>query len=727
MKDRDLKAVFLRIAVHPMAACLLLMAVTATAFWPVTQAGFLNFDDPEYVTENPRVQNGLTWGGIVWALTTHYASNWHPLTWASHMLDVTLFGEGAAGPHCVNLLLHALNSILLFLCLRRMTGAHWRSFLVAALFALHPLHVESVAWVSERKDVLSTFFLMLTLLAYGGYVEQFKVRSPRCRVWYGLALVCFGLGLMSKPMLVTLPFVLLLLDYWPLGRIKNAESGNAPRAPFLIPHSSFMLLEKLPFILLSAISCVVTMVAQRKAMAPLTGLPLGSRIENSLVSYTRYLGKAIWPAGLAVPYPHPTRWPEGQVILSGLLVLLLSVAVWWGRRRWPFALTGWFWFLGTLVPVIGIVQVGTQSMADRYTYVPLIGLFVVSIWGAAMVVGSMGRRGQLVGGVVAVLVLALCGVLTWRQAGYWHDTERLFRHVAAVSKDNFTALANIGTALFSRGELDEAIAYCRKAVEIKPDYADGLNNLGAALEKKGGSESIYRYREALRVSPGHSGAMYNLGNALLARGQSVEAAECFEAVVQLKPDHLEARNNLANALLAQGRIDDAIAHYRQAFHLQPRNDKVLKNLGAALVKKGSLDEAAVYYRRALAVEPQDGTAHYALGLILALQSKWAKAIEHYTATVRTMPSNPEVQYNLGYAFRMAGKLPEAVVHLNEALRLQPKFALAHYNLACVLAQQGRREDAVKNLTEALREQPDYPEARRKLGELGLGEKDRDGK
>jgi protein O-mannosyl-transferase len=720
MESSDWKTVLRQALAHPAPACALLVVVTLAAFWPVTHAAFINFDDPDYVTENARVQAGVSWSGAAWALRAHYASNWHPLTWLSHMLDVSLFGKGAAGPHCVNLFLHSANGALLFLWLCRMTGVHWRSFLVAALFALHPLHVESVAWIAERKDVLSTFFWMLTLLMYGRYVEQSKVESAKSKTWYGLALVCFAFGLMSKPMLVTLPFVLLLLDYWPLSRFGLNTPG--PKLKTFLP----LIREKGPFFLLSAGSCAVTILAQRGAIQSLTGLPLGLRAANSVVAYVRYLGKAFWPAGLAIPYPYPPHWPEGQVILAGLLMAGLCAGAWWGRRRWPFLLTGWFWFLGGLVPVIGLVQVGTQAMADRYTYVPLIGLFVVIVWGAAALQGRW-RLPKTLPGLAAVLLLAACGVLTWRQASYWQDSERLFRHAAAVTKNNHTALANIAAALFARGELDEAISYCRKALEAKPDYPDALNNLGAALEKKGGAESMDYYREALRLNPFHSGALYNLGNALLARGRNAEAADCFAAVLRVKPDNLEARNNFANELLTIGRIDEAISQYRIALSLHPANDKVLKNLGAALVRKGKLDEASIYYRRALKVEPDDGTAHYALGLVLALQAKWDEAIQHYTASVRLLPPNPEVEYNLGYAFRMSRKLPEAVVHLGEALRLRPEFPLAHFNLACVLAQQARREEALAHLTEALRLQPDYPEARQKLVELNATPEDKDGK
>jgi protein O-mannosyl-transferase len=711
MEPRGWEGVWLRPMRYPAVACALLVGATGIAYWPVTQAGFTNYDDPEYVTTNSHVQAGLRWKGVVWAFQTFHASNWHPLSWLSHMLDVELFGRGAAAPHCVNLLLHLGSTVLLFLWLRRMSGAHWCSFLVAALFGLHPLHVESVAWVAERKDVLSTFFGMLTLLVYGRYVEQSRAQRPRCAAWYALALVCFALGLLSKPMLVTLPFVLLLLDYWPLRRFEWVKSGSglaALRAVFW---------EKIPFFLLSAGSCVLTALAQSRAMSPLARLSLGARAANALVSYARYLGKTLWPTGLAVPYQHPGRWDETEVALAALLVVGLCVGAWWARQRWGFLFTGWFWFWGTMIPVIGLVQVGSQAMADRYTYVPLVGLFIMVAWGAAEIRASWRVPAAPVG-VGAALLLVGCGLLTWRQAGYWQNSERLFRHAAAVTTGNYTALANIGVSLFDDGKLDEAMRYFRQALNIKPDYADALSDLGAALEKQGNNESVAYYQEALRIDPRHSAAWYNLGNAMAKRGRIREAAECFQTTLEIKPDHLEARNNLANALVSLGRMDEAVPQYRQALELNPQDVKVMKNLGAALVKQQKVEEAVFYYRQVLERETNDLDAHYALGLALALQNKWPEAIQHYGATLHYGANNPEVQYNLGYALRMQGRLDDAAVHLREALRLKPDFAWAHFNLACVLADQGRKDEAISHLQEALRLDPAYDAAKQQLRRLG---------
>ncbi len=688
----------------PGVVCLLLALSTLAVFWPVVGCGFLNYDDPSYFWDNDHVLGGLTWPNIVWAFRTFAASNWHPLTWLSHMLDVELFGRTPTVPHCVNLALHIANSWLLFLLLRRMTAAHWRSALVAALFALHPLHVESVAWVAERKDVLSTFFGLLCLWAYARFAEC-RMQNAECRnqeaaasvtqhathntphtsilhppssIFYLLSLLFFALGLMSKPMLVTLPLVMLLLDYWPLRRFEPLNINQQLSA------IGRLLWEKAPFLLLSAASSVVTVLAQRTAITPVAALSLPARFANTFVSYARYLGKTIWPVDLALPYPHPGTWPLIQVLMAGMLVGALCLAALLAARWIPFLLTGWFWFLGMLVPVIGVVQVGLQSMADRYTYMPLIGLFIIVAWGAVEVLAHWRLPKGAVGATIAA-GLVLCGLLARHQAGYWRKGERLFRHAAAVTKDNFVALNLIGISLEKERRLDEAIECYRSAIRMKPTYAD---------------------------------AQFNLGNALIARGQYTEAIASFEATLRLVPWYYEARNNLANTLLKLGRSDEAVTQYQLALEQAPDGGRIHENLAAILAARGKLEEAIGHYRQALALRPDNAGTHYALGLALALRGKWNEAIEQYTETLRLAPGNAEAQYNLGYALRVQKQLDEAMAHLGEALRLKPDFPLAHYNLGCVLADKGRPAEATAHLREAVRLQPDYPAAKQKLRELG---------
>jgi tetratricopeptide (TPR) repeat protein len=662
---------FQRAPSAPGVVCLLLAGSTLASYWPVLSCGFISLDDPTYFSDNAQVLGGLSWASVFWAFRSYYASNWHPLAWLSHMLDAEVFGKGAMGPHGVNLLFHIANALLLFFLLRKMTGAHWRSAFVAGLFALHPLHVESVAWISERKDVLSTFFGMLSLLAYARHVQESGVASLKSKAWYWLALACYSLGLMSKPMLVTLPFVMLLLDYWPLQRFRPS---HLPR----------LLWEKTPFMLMSAASSVVTVLAQKAAMASIIRLSMHQRVVNATVSYARYLGKTFWPLELALPYPHPGIWPVEEIALAAALTGAISVGAVLAARRFPFAFTGWFWFCGMLVPVIGLIQVGVQSMADRYTYMPLIGLFLVLVWGLAAAAARWRVPGPAVG-MAAATVLVLCGIRTHQQVGLWHDSERLFRHALAVTKDNSVALNVMGIALAQQGRLDEAVKYYRWSLQLQPTDAD---------------------------------AHFNLGNALVDQRQYAEAVASFEATLSLKPEYYEARNNLANTLVKLGRPGQAAEQYRLALKQQPDAARIHVNLAAILAGQGDYGAAALHYRRALKEMGDDAGIHYALGLALAMQGRWDEAIAHYNQTLRHWPDNPEAHYNLGYALRRSGRFPEAALHLGEALRLRPDFALAHYNLACVLADKNRPAEATAHLREALRLQPDYPEAKQKLRELG---------
>jgi Tfp pilus assembly protein PilF len=555
--------------------CVLLAVTVFLVFGQTLRYDFVNYDDDQYFYANPQVQHGLTWSGVAWAFQTTYAANWHPLTWLSLMLDVEVFGAGPTGPHLTNVLLHAANTVLLFLLLRRLSGAYWRSAFVAALFGLHPLHVESVAWVAERKDVLSGLFFLLTLLMYARYVEQSKAQSPKSRVFYGLALLFFVLGLMSKPMLVTVPFVLLLLDYWPLGRMTRFRIPVPQLSSF-----NHLLLEKLPFFALSVVSSAVTFVAQKGAIQPLAHISLGIRAVNATVSYVRYLYKMFWPVNLAIPYPHHGYWPFWVFVLSAALILAAVMFAIQFRRKFPFLITGWFWYLGMLVPTIGLVQVGMQSMADRYTYLPLIGVFILPAWGA----GELFERRRLptpaILGLV-LLILAACTARTLDQLQYWKNSETLFRHTVAVTKGNQIAYYNLGEYFFSQGQTDEAIDDYRKAIQIRPSYDDALNNLGAALAIKGElDEAIARIRESIHYRPDKADAYYNLGNVFVMQHKLNEAAGAYTEALRLKPDYPEAHNNLANVLLTQGHRDAAVQHYREALRLNPGHEGARRQLRA---------------------------------------------------------------------------------------------------------------------------------------------------
>jgi tetratricopeptide (TPR) repeat protein len=698
-------------ALHsPAFICLLLALGTLWIYGTAARNDFVNYDDPDYVTSNAQVQAGLTWANIRWAFTTGHASNWHPLTWISHMIDCQLFGQKPGPQHLMSVAFHVGNALLLFLVLRRMTGAHWQSAFVAALFALHPLHVESVAWISERKDVLSTFFLMLTLAAYTGYVERNTIheeqaevhkppvrRGPRDRApktsvtnpkpresgnklqlsastFYVLALAFFALGLMSKPMLVTVPFLLVLLDYWPFKRFALGAQPSHEKQVFRL------VLEKIPFLALSILSSLVTYLVQQKGGAVSTSLSLGGRISNALVSYVRYMGKMVWPQDLSVLYPHPGHWPVWQLAAAGLLLAIISAVVCSLIYRRPEFAVGWFWYLGTLIPVIGLVQVGIQSMADRYSYIPLIGLFILVSWGAADCF-SHKSWGPPVLASLAGLTLIACAVLTVQQIEFWHNSETLFSHAVQVTSKNYLAYNNLGFFQSGQGKIDEAMENYRRALEINPLYEDALNNMGYALAgRKRHAEAIPFYEAALRIKTNHVEVHNNLGNALSEIGKIPEAMEHYRYVLSQNPEHADAHNNLGIALAMQGKLDEALSHFRAAIRFKPNYASAHSNLGNGLAAQRKFDEAMVEYQESLRLNPRDAQAHNNLGNVFAELNRVDDAIEQYSEAIRLNADNPEAHFNLGLALAKQGKTNEAAAHYREALRLKPDYADAQKQL-----------------------------------------------
>ena len=650
-----------------LALCLLLAAVTLAVYWPVSRAEFTNYDDNEYVSENPHIVRGLTWDDVRWAFASGYAGNWHPLTWVSHMIDVQWFGLQKPGSHhLVNLLFHTVNAVLLLLLLQRLTNTVWPSAFVAALFALHPQHVESVAWIAERKDVLSTFFFFLTLLAYERYG---RAKSPsaqesaspqpkpvgasrlpsrgnsekarhlsssgtasRAVLFYSLALLFFALGLMSKPMLVTTPFVLLLLDYWPLSRW-SAESGErraergerggtqpscgqeCPRSvlpalfnllnPFTRSHL-LLIVEKLPFFALSAAASVVTFLVQRHEGAVNQALPLGGRVENAIVSYFRYIRKMFLPTDLCVTYPHPRYWPVATIVFCALVLVAVSFLALRNWRRRPWLLIGWLWYLGMLVPVIGLVQVGGQAMADRYAYLPTIGLSLMLVWWLAEVSrrGSVGR--VLVPGV-GVAALVGCVLLTNRQVGFWKDGETLFRRAVAVSPNAASSHGALGRALADKGRLEDAAPFFREAIKMEPRDTVACVGLAEFEMRQGHAEEAARLlNQALQVEPNNAYAHNNLGMLLGRQGDVQGATNHFLLALKTNPDNAEAHSNLGTALLIQdspAQLDEAIVQFQQAVHLKPTYAKAYKNLGIAYAKKGQFDQAIAAFQAALKAKP----------------------------------------------------------------------------------------------------------------------------
>jgi tetratricopeptide (TPR) repeat protein len=716
------------------ALCYCLLAlITLAVFLPVVEARFVAFDDTFYLTDNPKVQAGLTWESVRWAFTHCHAANWHPLSWLSHMLDCQLYGLRPAGHHLTSLLFHTANTLLLFGLLKYLTGAFWRSAFVAALFALHPLHVESVAWVSERKDVLSTFFFLLTLWAYARYAGVSRVQSlesgecppsaaphaPRvsrhASLFYLLALCLFAMGLMSKPMLVTVPFVLLLLDYWPLGRLQLPIVNRQPPQLQRVSSVWRLVAEKLPFLVLSAASCVVTVIAQRKggALASLEGgaaVSVESRLINTPVSYAWYLAKLVWPSNLAVVYPYLREWPPETVLLSTMLVVALTgVAVWQARRR-AYVLVGWLWYLGSLVPVIGLVKVGVQSIADRYMYIPCIGLFIVLAWGVAdLTAGWAQRTIPLAAGAAAVL--AACALAAGAQLRYWQDTESLFRHALAVTQNNYLAFNNLGLYFAEHGQWELAKKYYRAALQIAPNYEAARNNLAAALvNDKNYPEGIAMLEEALHINPHSADIESNLGAALYSEGNTLEAIEHLRRAIQLNPEYALAHYNLGNALLKRDQAAEAAAEFRLAAKLKPRYAEAHNNLALVLASQEKLDEAVAEFGQALALQPTLLPAHYGLGMVLFEQGRLDEAIAQFSEVLRRQPNHQPAWLQLGLARARQGKLADAAEAFSAALRILPDDAEVHCHLAAALVSQHKAREAVPHYRAALKLAPDSPEA-----------------
>ncbi|WP_223923236.1 tetratricopeptide repeat protein [Geobacter sp. AOG2] len=562
--------------------CFFLSVLTITVYWGVLRNGFLNYDDFQYVTNNRHVTSGISMENVVWAFTSGYAANWHPITWLSHMLDVELFGMDPRGHHLVNLLFHSANTCLLFLILTRITGTVWRSLLVATLFAVHPLHVESVAWIAERKDVLSTFFGMLAIIAYSWYVRK-RTAWP-----YLVLCGCFLLSLMSKPMMVTLPFVMLLLDYWPLQRFGTRDADipvEQRQAGKKLPFSR-LIIEKLPLFIFAVLSCYITISVQKvEAMHTLQVTPLSFRIGNALVAYLSYLGKTVWPHDLAVLYPLPKTIPLLESSGAGLLLLLISYAVYALSHKRAYLLVGWLWFLGTLVPVIGIVQVGLQSMADRYTYFPSIGIYIMSVWGISeLAIRWPSWRVPLA--VAAGGIIVMYSFITWRYEQSWVDSTALFSHAIDVTADNYYAHYMLGNALYEENRFEDALDQFAIVRQLEPRFADAYTNMGIIYAKMGQpTEAIKYFTTALSLKPESKDVHYNIAVALQAQGKAEEAIAHYNEVLRLDPENVGAHYNLGIVLMGLERWDEAISHFAEAVRLKPGFEDARRGLQWCIQKK----------------------------------------------------------------------------------------------------------------------------------------------
>ena len=619
--------------------CALLFAAAVLPYLQTFGHDFTRLDDVVYVSENPIIQQGLTWSNLAWAFTTTSTGNWHPLTYLSHMLDCELFGVRPGWHHLVNALFHGLNTVLVFSVLRSMTGAIWRSALVAALFAIHPIHVESVAWIAERKDVLSTFFGLLAIRAYAIYTQEPLAKK------YAPVICFFGLSLLSKPMLVTLPFVLLLLDFWPLKRLDLSRKERSKLYS--------LIREKLPLLVMSVGSSVIAWKAQQTAgaMAPTDIWPLWHRLANAIVSYIRYLGKAIWPVDLAVLYPFPDQIPAVLTLLAISLIAGISIAVILSIRTRPWLTVGWFWYLGTLIPVIGLVQVGAQSMADRYTYLPLIGIFIMIAWSLPPTQTATRTR-MVATATTAGAVLVILFALTFAQVRLWRSSTILFEHAVDVTERNYMAHKLLAGALMPEGKLTEARQHLEKSLQLRPGYADAHHNLGTILVRQRDFQNAKKeFLLALQTKPNDPIIWNALGLAQAHMGEMDEAIADYRRALTLNPNYAYAFANLGATLLVQGQNDEATEMCERALQLQPNNAETHATLGAALWNRGKIEESIRHNQKAIELNPNLRDARFNLALALSKEGKYDQTVEHLEYLVRLNPEDGEAQSALEKARR----------------------------------------------------------------------------
>ncbi len=673
---------------------------TLLVFWQVRNFDFVNYDDNVYIYENPHVLNGLTSDGISWAFTTGCTANWHPITWLSLMLDCQLFGTNPGSMHLVNLLLHLVNALLLFVVLKKMTGSLWPSAFVAVAFAIHPMHVESVAWITERKDVLSTFFFLLTLAAYVGYVRG------RGILRYLLTVVLFVFGLLAKPMLVTLPFVLLLLDYWPLERIRGQKTEDRERNTESVLK---LVIEKIPFLAIAAISSAITFMVQRSggAMAGMDVLPLKFKFANAVISYARYIGKMFWPENLAVFYPFDAdSFALWQVAMCVLLLLVISIFMIRFGRKQRYLPVGWFWFLGTLMPVIGLVQAGEQSLADRYTYIPYTGLLIIIAWGLPELLSRWLYR-KIALGIAAVMVLTVLGIGAYRQAGYWKNSSALFTHAIEVTQNNYIAHEHLAQELYKQGNPALAIEHYKKALEINPYYAESYNNRGIVYSKLDRwQEAIKDFSQAIRIKPDYVDAIYNRGIAFGNLGRWQEAIKDFSQAIRIKPDLTDAYNNLGIIMNAQGNYKEAIEQLERVVRLQPDAARPCNDLALLIakhpeIKNHSIDGAISLARRACEITNYRN-ADFLNTLALAYSSagRFSEAVNTAESAIHIDQNSASAHRVLGAALLSEGDFQEALVHTKRSLEIEPNNIDAKNNLAWILATSP--DPNIRNPSDAIR-------------------------
>ncbi len=612
--------------------CLLFVAAILVAYWQTFRFGYVYYDDDRYVYDNDFIRMGLSAQSIAWAFKTFYFANWHPLTWISYLAEYQFFGLNPNIQHAVNVGLHAAATILLFLSLIRMTGKQWRSIVVAAVFALHPLHVESVAWIAERKDVLCTCFLMATLLAYAQYTEKNSTKR------YALVIALYGLSILAKPMAVTLPFVLLLLDWWPLRRID----------PSRLWHSlNRVVTEKIPLFVLSSLASVLTFLAQQRGGAVISAhaFPLAERVSNSIVAYVRYLAKTLWPTDLAVLYPFKPP-AQGLVVVASILLILMTFGALRTIRSRPYLFVGWFWYLGMLAPVIGLVQVGLQSMADRYTYVPMVGISLAVVWFCADIIEGYPATRRPIAVVTAAILAALIAT-TYKQVGYWSSSQRLFQHTLDITSDNVAIENNLGVVLYREGRREEAANLFRQALAVEPDNAGAETNLGVVLVKDGKStDAIALFRKALLIDSTYADAHINLGHELIQAGQFESAEPELVEAIRLKPGSAISHADLGLLFAIRGQYADAASQLKESVRLDPTNGETYGNLCFAVLHLGRLSEALDACSTALRIKPELLSAKVNLARVYASSGQTAAAEKQFLEVLARNPNQPDVRAEL---------------------------------------------------------------------------------
>ena len=633
---------------------LLIIILVCIAYTPVLHNDFVNFDDDIYVTENFHINDGVTPKNIQWTFTAVYAKNWHPLTWLSHMLDIQIFGMNPFGHHLTNLIFHLFNAFLLFIILKKMSGAYWKSLIVMALFALHPIHVESVAWVSERKDVLSTFFWMLAIWSYIHYIKKSGVKN------YLLICACFILSLLAKPMGVTFPFVLLLLDHWPLARLKKSSANqNFKVSQYPL---QFLIVEKVPFFLISAASCAVTFYAQNKggALGSFELYPLVIRLANAIISYTQYIIKMVYPTDFAIFYPHPGMPQLSFLMIASLFLILITLLSILTFKRYPWIFTGWFWYLGILFPVIGVIQVGAQGMADRYTYTPMIGIYILVVWAIDhwLYTKKLSQKTFFSVSILMVLTITVAlSILTFHQIQYWKNSTSLFQHTINVTKNNYVAHNNLANAMMKAGQIEAAVFHYSEALQIKPDYLLALGNIGLAYERLDrNNDALKSYFKALNIDPENENVLTNIGNIFSNSGNKEKAINYYEKAIFYNPDYVIAHMNLGNLQMKSGDLDKAMSHYTKVLEINLGHKEIAHNqIGNLLTKAGDIHSAIKHYLLALKIAPDYKDAHNNIGVAFARTGKLEEAVSHFRRALEISPGDPDTEKNLKRALGLLKK------------------------------------------------------------------------